>query len=436
MKRVLKFIRRDRSRGQSVVEFALILPVLILLLLITLDFGRLFMSYITLTNATRVAANYGATSPASFTGGVTTAAYNAVVTHESVGLNCTLHADAGGHNPPIPTFPSGTGLSGKSVATMTCDFSLLTPMITQIFGGPLPLSASAEFPIRTGAIANIGGSVVIPPPGAPVAAFDFTGVSGGTMDGAGNVSGVGSVTVNVTNSSQNAQTWDWDWGDGGAHEFTPTPAAHTYAIPNVYTVTLTVTNTAGISTRSRVVTVNSVVVPPPVAGFYGTPVAGSPKYTAGGGSSGAVISGSLPLIVNFTNQSTNGTAFSWNFGDGTSPSTAVGPQHQFTALGVFSVTLTITAPTGGTPITRTSYVTTGCIVPNFANTSTANAQATWAAAGFSGTITYKHGGSSTTPPVPAGTINQQTLNGGDFVAATKPGSTWICAGSITLTWHP
>ena len=54
---------RKHSRGQSVVEFALILPVLVLLLLITLDFGRLFMSYITLTNTTRVAANYGSHEP-------------------------------------------------------------------------------------------------------------------------------------------------------------------------------------------------------------------------------------------------------------------------------------------------------------------------------------------------------------------------------------
>ena len=63
MLRLPKIRNRQRSRGQSVVEFAMIAPVLVFLLLITLDFGRLFMSYITLTNTTRVAANYAAVEP-------------------------------------------------------------------------------------------------------------------------------------------------------------------------------------------------------------------------------------------------------------------------------------------------------------------------------------------------------------------------------------
>ena len=110
---------------------------------------------------------------------------------------------------------------------MTCKFSLLTPFITDLFGGPLAISAKSEYPIRTGAIANITGSTTLPPPGSPIAAFDFTSVSGGTIDGAGNVSGPGSVTVNVVNNSQNAQTWDWNWGDGSPDEFTSVPSPPT-----------------------------------------------------------------------------------------------------------------------------------------------------------------------------------------------------------------
>lgn len=438
MFRLPKIRNRERSRGQSVVEFALILPVLVFLLLVTLDAGRLFMSYITLTNATRVAANFGATIPGAFTGTPDTTTYDAVVNRETAGLNCKLRA-AGGYTPPIPTYPNGTGLSGISVASMTCDFSMLTPFITAFFGNaPLPITASAEFPIRTGAIANIGGTTTLPPPGSPQAGFDFID-SSGTLDGFGNESGVGPVTVNVKSTSLNAQTWDWNWGDLSLDEFVSAPATHTYAAPGVYTVTLTVTNTVGTSSRSRVVTVTAAA-PLPVAAFYGTPVANPPQYTAGGGSSGAAIVGSLPLNVNFTNVSTNGaTNYSWDFGDSGS-STASGPQHQYTALGVFSVTLTVTAPTGGTPTTRTAYVTTGCVVPNFANTLTSAAQATWANAGFSGTITYDpngNGTSSTTPPSPAKNIEKQTLNGGDFVPATRlnSGSPWKCAPDITLGYH-
>ena len=121
---------------------------------------------------------------------------------------------ASGNNPPLPTFPSGSGLGGKSVATMTCDFALLTPFMTTFFGGPLPITANAEFPVRTGAIANIGGGTYVPPPGAPTASFTFVGVNGGTVDGAGDVTGTEGVTVSVADASTLAETWSWDWGDG------------------------------------------------------------------------------------------------------------------------------------------------------------------------------------------------------------------------------
>jgi PKD repeat protein len=430
----------NRSRGQSLTEFALLLPVLIVFVLITIDFGRLFMSYVTLTNATRVAANYGSTDPAAFSGTPNTATYDAMVTRETSGLNCALRPDSGGNNPPIPTYPNGSQLGGTSVASMTCDFTLLTPLLTTFFGGPLPISASARFPIRTGAIANIGGSTTVPPPGSPVADFRFTGVSGGTVNGSGNVTGTAPVTVNVVDDSVNAQTWTWDWGDGSPDDTGPTPPAHTYSGANTYTVTLTVTNTIGTSVRTRSVTATSTTTGPPVAGFYGTPVANPPRYTAGGTSTGAPIQGSLPLVVDFTNLSTNGTAYSWDFGDGSAPSTATSPQHQYSVLGVFTVTLTITAPTGGSPFIRTAYVTTGCVVPNFANTSTSATDATWAAAGFSGPTTFhevgKNGNGNPNPPQPPKNIESQSVPGGTFVPATRQGSNYVCDTAITVHYTP
>jgi len=50
--------RRDQ-RGQSLVEFALVLTPLFLLLLGIIQFGLIFNSYVTLTNATREAARTG-----------------------------------------------------------------------------------------------------------------------------------------------------------------------------------------------------------------------------------------------------------------------------------------------------------------------------------------------------------------------------------------
>ena len=49
-----------RSRGQGLVEFAITIPVLLLILLIVIDAGRLFYGYVALQNASRVAASYAA----------------------------------------------------------------------------------------------------------------------------------------------------------------------------------------------------------------------------------------------------------------------------------------------------------------------------------------------------------------------------------------
>ena len=53
----------ERSRGQSLVEFALVLPMILLLMLIAIDFGRVFLGWVGLNNAARVAANYAALHP-------------------------------------------------------------------------------------------------------------------------------------------------------------------------------------------------------------------------------------------------------------------------------------------------------------------------------------------------------------------------------------
>ncbi len=53
-------LRREKSRGQSVIEFALVLPFLILLLAGIVDFANAFHIYIALTNAAREGAYYAA----------------------------------------------------------------------------------------------------------------------------------------------------------------------------------------------------------------------------------------------------------------------------------------------------------------------------------------------------------------------------------------
>ena len=50
------------KRGQSLVEFGLMLPILVLLVLGSIDFGRVFFAYISVTNSARNGADYASTS--------------------------------------------------------------------------------------------------------------------------------------------------------------------------------------------------------------------------------------------------------------------------------------------------------------------------------------------------------------------------------------
>lgn len=49
-------VRRSRDRGAAAVEFALILPLLLLVLFAIIDFGRMFNAQITITEAAREGA--------------------------------------------------------------------------------------------------------------------------------------------------------------------------------------------------------------------------------------------------------------------------------------------------------------------------------------------------------------------------------------------
>ena len=48
-----------REKGQSMVELAILLPILLIILLGIIDFGRVFFAYVTITNAAREGARYG-----------------------------------------------------------------------------------------------------------------------------------------------------------------------------------------------------------------------------------------------------------------------------------------------------------------------------------------------------------------------------------------
>jgi Flp pilus assembly protein TadG len=146
-------------RGQGLVEFAIAFPVVMLMIAFGVDFGRVFLGWVTLNNAVREAANFAALNPSGFQAPVNLAVqaeYRRMITAETQDINCTMPATL-----PDPTYPSGRSLGSPAVVAITCRFSLITPIIGNILGNQINVSASASFPVRNGAINGVpvGGTL-------------------------------------------------------------------------------------------------------------------------------------------------------------------------------------------------------------------------------------------------------------------------------------
>lgn len=171
------------------------------------------------------------------------------------------------------------------------------------------------------------------------------------------------VSFNASSSSVNNGvangTYVWDFGDGTSG--TGLITTHRYVRGGSMTVTLLVTSdTRQTSTSSRTINV-ATSLPPTAANFVfsptnpainqdvvftvsGTPLPGGPGVPVGPG---------FPVVG-----PTQGTAYNWDFGDGT---TGVGSSitHRYLRGGTFAVTLRVTSDTGlSTQTTRQLTVST------------------------------------------------------------------------------
>lgn len=325
-------VRQRSSSGQSLVEFAIVVPVLLSVLLMAVDFGRVYLGWVDLTNVARIGANFAASNPDAWQGSGNAAVqlrYRQLMARDAHGIDCTLPSPL-----PEPTFIDSSGAVGSRVqVNLTCTFSLLTPLISSLVGdgaGNVNVGSNAVFTIRFGSpdAAVIGGNAPSPSPtaaptSAPTAAP--TPTSGPTP--------------------------------------TPDPSATTSPAP----------------------TAPSVVV-----SFYGDPT--SPD-SYGGGMPGSTnenqIVGVRDLAVTFHN-TTTGTwgNCTWTWGDGqTSNSCSTTVSHSYATWGTYSVSLVVDSSSAS----RSNYVLVSCKVPSFSGVHRDAADSAWSAAGFSGTTTKLDG---------------------------------------------
>jgi PKD repeat protein len=210
------------------------------------------------------------------------------------------------------------------------------------------------------------------------------------------------LTVQFTNYSSGViSSYQWTFGDGtSSSEVNP---VKTFNRPGLFNVTLTVSGPGGSSSVSSQVLVNAPSAPR--AAFTVTP-----------------NSGTVPLTVQFTNQSSGQiSSYFWNFGDGTT-STEASPRKTYASVGTFNVFLTVTGP-GGVGITSQQV--------QVRNAQTPPPQAAFAFSPMTGVapLAVQFSDRST------GQVTAYTWNFGDGSISTEqnPQHTYLAGGNYVVT---
>jgi Flp pilus assembly protein TadG len=142
----MMFQRLDRhpQRGQSLVELALVIPLLILLFMAVFDFGRAIFAYNSVAEAARNGSRVAIVNQAP-------ADICAVVSQRAPGLG--LPAACAGTQTAVGTWVDGTDCSAnefncEQLVRVNYEFRAITPIIGT-FIGPIMLSSTSRVTVES-----------------------------------------------------------------------------------------------------------------------------------------------------------------------------------------------------------------------------------------------------------------------------------------------
>lgn len=120
------FKRCKREDGQAMVEFALILPIFLLILCGIIDFGWLFYNQLSLNNACREGARYAVVNTAENADTI------AIINH--IENNTTTVFANDGIDISVVYSSPGDPTSGDITVSMEAEISFFTPVLSTILG--------------------------------------------------------------------------------------------------------------------------------------------------------------------------------------------------------------------------------------------------------------------------------------------------------------
>jgi Flp pilus assembly protein TadG len=133
--------RHSLSAGQAVAEFALVLPVFLLLVLALFDFGRVVYAQNAITQGARAATRLASVSAPQPEAAIRDRA-------RTMAPGFTL-ADTAITGDGGLFYPDGTAEGSRVVVHITLDVPLVTPIIANILGGSITVEVTSEDLVRS-----------------------------------------------------------------------------------------------------------------------------------------------------------------------------------------------------------------------------------------------------------------------------------------------
>lgn len=141
MKKPLRSMKKRREDGQAMVEFALVLPIFLLILCGIIDFGWLFYNQLSLNNACREGARYAVVNTAE------NADTQAIINHIENATTTVFAKD--GVDIRVSYSSPGDPTSGDITVSLEADISFFTPVLSTVLGKEKTITSTVVMKVES-----------------------------------------------------------------------------------------------------------------------------------------------------------------------------------------------------------------------------------------------------------------------------------------------